>query len=61
LSIGASTDTYRIPLIVTCGDLADCGRVEGVVIVAVPRLDEDGRIRQAVGEHLPVDITQLDT
>ena len=34
--------------------------MEGVVVVAVPRLHEDGRVGQAVGEHLAVDVAKLD-
>jgi hypothetical protein len=35
--------------------------VEAVVVVAVPGLDKDGEVREAVGEHFSVDVTKLDT
>jgi len=41
------------------GDLADGGRMEAVVVVAVPRLHEDGRVRQALCVHLPTNIVQM--
>ena len=44
----------------TCRDFADGGGVEGVVVVAVARLHEDGRVGEAVREHLPVDVAKLD-
>ena len=45
----------------TCRDFADRGGVEGVVVVAVARLHEDGRVGQAVCEHLAVDVAELDS
>ena len=33
-------------------DLADCGGVEAVVVVAVPGLDEHGGVGEALGVHL---------
>jgi hypothetical protein len=37
-------------------DLADGGGVEAVVIVAVPGLDKDGGIRQALRVHFPAHV-----
>lgn len=45
----------------TWRDLADGGGKESVVVVAVARLDKDGGFRQAVGEHLAVDVAELDS
>ena len=42
------------------GDLADGGRVPAVLLIAIGRLDEDGRVREAFGEHLPADVVQPD-
>ena len=39
-------------------DLADGGRVPAVLLVAVGRLDKDGRVREAFREHLPADVVQ---
>ncbi len=42
-------------------NLTDSGGVEAVVVVAVPGLDEDGEVREAVGEHFSIDVTKLNT
>jgi hypothetical protein len=42
-------------------NLTDGGGVEAVVVVAVPGLDEDGEVREAVGEHFSIDVTKLNT
>jgi len=39
-------------------DLADGGRVPAVLLVAVGRLYEDGRVRETFGEHLSADVVQ---
>jgi len=43
------------------GDLADGGRVPAVLLVAVGRLDKDGRVREAFREHLTADVVQPHT
>jgi len=43
------------------GDLADGGRVPPILLVAVRRLDEDCRVGEAFGEHLPPDVVQSHT
>jgi len=40
------------------GDLANCGRVPAVLLVAVRRLHEDGGVREALGEHLAPDVVE---
>jgi len=42
-------------------DLADGGRVEAVVVVAVPGLDKDGRVGETLGVHLASDVVKMDT
>ena len=41
------------------GHLAHCGRVPGVPDIAVGRLDEDGRLAEALGKHLAPGVIQL--
>ena len=41
-------------------DFADGGGVEAVVVVAVPRLHEDCRVREALGVHLPAHVVEVD-
>jgi len=43
------------------GDLADCGGVEAVVIVAVPALYEDGAIGQTFSVHLAPHVIKVNT
>lgn len=43
------------------GDLAHSGGVEAVVVVTVAALDEDGRVRQALGIYLPPHVVKVDT
>lgn len=40
-------------------DLADCGVVEAVVMVAVARLHEDSRIREALGINLATNVVKM--
>lgn len=44
---------------ITCRNFTDGGRVEAVMEVAVARLHEDGRVGEAVGKHLAVDVAKL--
>lgn len=41
------------------GHLAHRGRVPGVSVIAVGRLDEDGRLAEALGKHLAPGVVQL--
>lgn len=45
----------------TWWDLADCGRVPAVSLVAVGTLDENGTVAEALCEHLPSDVIQPHT
>lgn len=42
-------------------DLAHCGGVEAVVVVAVARLHKDGRVRQTLGIHFPSHVVEMDS
>ena len=42
-------------------DLADGGRVPAVLLIAVGRLDKDGRVREAFREHFSTDVVQPHT
>ena len=41
------------------GHLAHRGRVPGVAVIAVGRLDEDGRLAEALGKHLSPSIVKI--
>ena len=43
------------------GDLADGGRVPAVLLIAVGRLDKDGRVREAFREHFSTDVEEPHT
>lgn len=59
-SLSASSRAARGGDGVTWRDLADGGRVPAVALVAVGRLDEDGRVAEALGEHLAADVVEPD-
>ena len=42
-------------------DLADCGWVKAVMVITVPRLDEDGRVREALSVHLAPHVVEVNT
>ena len=42
-------------------DLTDGGRVERVGVVALPALDKDGVVTQALGENFPAHVEQVDS
>lgn len=42
-------------------NLTYSGRVEAVVKVTVPRLDEHGRVAEALGKHFATDVVEVDT
>lgn len=41
-------------------DFTDCGGVKPVVVVAVSRLHEDGRVAEALRVHLPTHVVEVD-
>lgn len=43
------------------GDLTDSGRVEAMLEVTVPALDEDAAVTQALSIHLPAHVVQVQT
>lgn len=50
---------FEMEVYITCRNFTDGGRVEAVMEVAVARLHEDGRVGEAVGKHLAVDVAKL--
>lgn len=61
IELNASEETNESKHVKTWWDLADCGRVPAISLVAVGTLDKNGTIAEALCKHLPSNVIQPHT